>query len=375
MKKLLSILALNTTLLLSGCASTDKNTGADAPPTMPESYQTMVDFGIIKEYQALEIVKGQRKALSDNFYRFQESAFGQLTDDGNMFVGFGIAQLLGGGVSLMDFFNPLSMLGGNNHKNHFKKTFFWVEVEEDCDKACAEQKVEKIVELAAKEHSKNLLLLNKEMDTEYKWEKNPDAESAIREDVVRGAKKSFFGKVLSKSYINELLITPDGYDPYYTFLHGFFSLWDGDFTEVNGKRYYGSRVTTTDYFTASLHRMGQHFRWDYDNSKTLGFAKASETFPDFILVETQNCISEVPLGTRGKVLRSSIVRGCQGDLMITKGKVTYMHLFPKSTQKNLEMSNMIGAKIHDAREEIFTKEEWKALFEKNNAVETAKIEQ
>lgn len=367
------VLITITMLVITGCSSTQPNTNSvkevSAPPVMPESYQTMVDFGIVSENEAKRVVNGQRKALSDNIYEFKESALGQVTDGGNMFVGFGIAQLLGGGVSLSDFFNPLSMLRGTNHENHFKKTFFWVEVEEECEKACAEQKMKDIVELAAKEHSRNLLLLNKKIDSEYKWEKNSEAKEVVREDTVYGAKKTLFGKVLSKSYINELVITPEGYDSYDN-IHAFFSLWDGDFINVKGKRYYGSRVTTKDYFTASMHRMGQHFRWDYDNSKTLGFAKASETYPDFILIETQNCISEFPLGSRDK-----IVRGCQGDLMISNGKVTYMHLFPKSTQKNLEMSNMIGAEIHDAREEIFTKEEWKALLEKNSTEETAKVGQ
>lgn len=354
-------------LFLTACGSTEK-TGSqavnNAPPAMPESYQTMVDFGIISKNDAMQVVNGQRKALSDNFYRFKESALGQVTDGGDMFLGFAIAQLFGGGVALTDFFNPLSMFRSNNHENHLKKTFFWVEVEEDCDRECGYQKIYDIVSLAAKEQTKNLVLLSEKGIVEHDWKMANDIKSPISEVEVYGAKKTLFGKNLSKSYSNNLLIMPADYDSFDR-VRPLLSVWDADFVTVNGKRYFGSRVTTRETFTASLHRMGQHYRWDYDNSQTLGFAKASEIYPDFILIETQNCISQFPIGSR-----ETIVKTCQGDLVISKGKVTYMNLFAHSGQVRMKESNMINAKIHDARTEIFTEQEWEQLFERNNGEET-----
>ncbi len=354
-------------LFLTACSSTentDSQTVTNAPPAMPESYQTMVDFGIISKNDAMQVVNGQRKALSDNFYRFKESALGQVTDGGDMFLGFAIAQLFGGGVALTDFFNPLSMFRSNNHENHLKKTFFWVEVEEDCDRECGYQKIYDIVSLAAKEQTKNLVLLSEKGIVEHDWKMAQDVESPISEVEVYGAKKTLFNENLSKSYSNNLLIMPTNYDSFDR-VRPLLSVWDADFITVNGKRYFGSRVTTRETFTASLHRMGQHYRWDYDNSQTLGFAKASEVYPNFILIETQNCISQFPIGSR-----ETIVKTCQGDLVISKGKATYMNLFAHSGQVKMTESNMINAKIHDARTEIFTEQEWEELFEKNNGEET-----
>ncbi|WP_420935472.1 hypothetical protein ACOJR9_06300 [Alteromonas sp. A081] len=354
-------------ILLTACSSTDNADSqpvTNAPPAMPESYQTMVDFGIISKSDAMQVVNGQRKALSDNFYRFKESALGQVTDGGDMFLGFAIAQLFGGGVALTDFFNPLSMFRSNNHENHLKKTFFWVEVEEGCDRQCGYKKIYDIVSLAAKEQTKNLVLLSESGIVEHNWKMTEDVESPISEVEVYGAKKTLLGKNLSKSYSNNLLIIPQNYDSFDR-VRPLLSVWDADFINVNGKRYFGSKVTTRETFTASLHRMGQHYRWDYDNSQTFGFAKASEVYPDFILIETQNCISQFPIGSR-----ETIVRTCQGDLVISKGKVTYMNLFAHSEQVKMTESNMINAKIHDARTEIFTEQEWKALFEKNDGEET-----
>ncbi|WP_338455112.1 hypothetical protein [uncultured Alteromonas sp.] len=353
--------------LLTACSSTDNTDSqlvTNAPPAMPESYQTMVDFGIISENDAMQVVNGQRKALSDNFYRFKESALGQVTDGGDMFLGFAIAKLFGGGVALTDFFNPLALFRSNNHENHLKKTYFWVEVEEDCDRECGYQKIYDIVSLAAKEQTNNLVNLVDKGVVEHDWRLNEDAELPINEFETYGSKKTLFGKNLSKSYANELLIMPEGYDSFES-KRPFLSVWDADFITVKGKRYFGSRVTTKETFTASLHRMGNYYRWDYDNSQTLGFAKASETYPNFILIETQNCISQFPIGTRER-----IVKTCQGDLIITKGKVTYMSLFAHSGLARIEESNMINAKVHDARTEIFTDQEWKELFEKNESEET-----
>lgn len=367
MQKSHVILAMFT-ILLTACSSTDKPSPqavTNAPPVMPESYQTMVDFGIISKNDAMQVVNGQRKALSDNFYRFKESALGQVTDGGNMFLGFAVAQLFGGGVALTDFFNPLSMFRSNNHENHLKKTFFWVEVEEDCDRECGYRKIQRIVSVAAAEQTKNLVLMSENGIVQHDWKMAQGVESPISEVEVYGAKKTLFGKNLSKSYSNNLLITPQDYDSYDR-ERPILSVWDADFITVNGKRYFGSKVTTAETFTASLHRMGQQYRWDYDNSQTLGFAKASEVFPDFILIETQNCISEFPIGSR-----ETISRACQGDLVISNGKVTYMNLFANSEQVKMTESNMVDAKIHDARTEIFTEQEWKTLFEKDGHMETA----
>lgn len=349
-------------LILTACSSTetsDSQPVAIAPPAMPESYQTMVDFGIISEKEAMQVVNGQRKALSDNFYQFKESALGQITDGGDMFLGFAIAQLFGGGVALTDFFNPLALFRGNRYENHLKKTFFWVEVEEGCDRECGYKKIYDIVSLAAKEQAKNLVLLSEKGIVKHKWDINKESESPIREFEAYGTKKSFFGESVSKSYANNILVMPEGYEPY-SVERSFFSLWDADFIYVDGKRYFGSKVTTKEFFTATLNRMGNYYRWDYDNSQTLGFAKASETYPDFILIETQLCYSQKDIN-----FNNNIVEACQGDLVIADGKVTYMHLLPRSKSRNLQESNMINANIHDARTEIFTEEEWKALFEKN----------
>ncbi|NDW15182.1 hypothetical protein GTQ48_06575 [Alteromonas genovensis] len=355
-------------ILLTACSSTDNadsQSVTNAPPAMPESYQTMVDFGIISKNDAMQVVNGQRKALSNNFYRFKESALGQVTDGGDMFLGFAIAQLFGGGVALTDFFNPLALFRGNRYENHLKKTFFWVEVEEDCDRECGYKKVYDIVSLAAKEHTKNLVLLSENGVVEHDWKMNKELESPIREFEAYGTKKSFFGETLSKSYANDLLIMPEGYEPY-SVERSFFSLWDADFIYVNGKRYFGSKVTTKEFFTATLHRMGNYYRWDYDNSQTLGFAKASETYPNFVLIETQICYAQRDISYRNT---NESVEACQGDLVIADGKVTYTHLLARSSARNLQKSNMINAKIHDARTEIFTEQEWKALFEKNDGEE------
>lgn len=361
MKKSL-VIPVMLVLILTACSSTENNDPqlvTNAPPVMPESYQTMVDFGIISKNEAMQVVNGQRKAVSDNFYQFKESALGQLTDGGDMFLGFAIAQLFGGGVSLTDFFNPLALFRSNNHENHLKKTFFWVEVEEDCDRECGYKKIHDIVSLAAKEQTKNLVLLSEKGIVERDWKLAQDVESPISEVEVYGAKKTLFGENKSKSYSNNLLVMPSNYDSFDR-VRPILSVWDADFIRVNGKRYFGSKVTTRETFTASLHRMGQYYRWDYDNSQTLAFAKASEVYPNFILIETQNCISQFPIGSR-----ETIVKTCQGDLVITKGKATFMNLFAHSGQVKMVESNMINANIHDARTEIFTEEEWKALFEKN----------
>ena len=113
--------------------------------------------------------------------------------------------------------------------------------------------------------------------------------------------------------------------------------------------------------------MGNYYRWDYDNSQTLGFAKASETYPNFVLIETQVCYSQKDLSYRNT---NEYVEACQGDLVIADGKVTYTHLLARSKARNLQESNMINAKIHDARTEIFTEQEWKALFKKVGGEET-----
>ncbi|MCQ8850551.1 hypothetical protein NQT74_18370 [Alteromonas stellipolaris] len=350
-----------TLIILYGCGSTPDTVqpdkiGITAPPAIPQSYQTMVDFGIINASDANEVVNGQRTALSNNLGKFRESALGQLTDGGDMFLGFAIAQLFGGGVSLTDFFNPLSMFRGNQYENHLKKTFFWVEVDENCDRECAFKKIKKIVASAATAHTENLIKISEKGDSQFNWKRNYDAKTAVREIDVFGTKKTFFGKKLSKSYANNLVIMPEDYDSYKR-EKAFFTIWDAEFKTVNGKRYFGSKITTRESFTASLHRMGNYFRWEYDNSQTLGFAKASETYPDFILIETQNCISQFPFRSRDKVIRT-----CQGDLLINGGKVTYMHLFPDSNTVRLQDSNLINAKIHDARSEIFTEQEWQTLL-------------
>lgn len=116
MKKSLISIITASAIVLAGCGSTTKTVNPDlvsneTPPAMPESYQTMIDFGIIDKYEANQVVNGQREALSNNLGEFRESALGQLTDGGDMFIGFAIAQLFGGGVALTDFFNPLAYTG------------------------------------------------------------------------------------------------------------------------------------------------------------------------------------------------------------------------------------------------------------------------
>ena len=62
MKKPLLILLITSMI---GCSSTDQTTDeaitVNTPPAMPESYQIMVDFGIISENDAQKVVNGQEE--------------------------------------------------------------------------------------------------------------------------------------------------------------------------------------------------------------------------------------------------------------------------------------------------------------------------
>ena len=363
-----SLLALTAiALLLAGCGSTDKGVNPDlvsneTPPQMPESYQTMVDFRIISESDANKVVNGQRQTIENKMANFRGSVAGQLTNDGKMFVGFGLAQLFGGGVALTDFFSPLALLRSTAHENHLTKSFFWVEVDDDCDEECGYQKMYDVLSLAAQHYADNYLkLLSSKIDG---IDPGPAILKPLEVVDPPSPKLNMLLQSVSKSYKTDILNLDEQYD---VLGNGrpFFTVWDADFITVKGKRYFGSRVTTAELFTVQFHRIGQYSSWWYDNSQTFGLAKASETYPDFIYIETQNFVDQDSADNPGERMRK-----CQGDLMITKGKVTFMHLFPDCEPVRLEDSNMINAQVHDARSEIFTEEEWQQIMTDEGA-ETA----
>jgi hypothetical protein len=275
--------------------------------------------------------------------------------------------LFGGGVALTDFFNPLAMFRSTVHQNHLKKSFFWVEVDEDCDEECGYAKIYEILSLAAQHYANNYKQMVKKVDHDNTLNLTDDPATITPLKVVdaRGSKVNILMQKISKSYMTDIEDLPLQYDSLENGLP-FFTVWDADFTTVNGKRYFGSRVSSKELFTARLHRIGQYSSWWYDNSQTFGLAKASETYPDFIYIETQNYVDQMTVNDPNKKMVK-----CQGDLMVTKGKVTFMHLFPHCGPIRLEDSNMINAQVHDARSEIFTEAEWQRMLAKENGTETA----
>ena len=311
MKKSLISIITASAIVLAGCGSTTKTVNPDlvsneTPPAMPESYQTMIDFGIIDKYEANQVVNGQREALSNNLGEFRESALGQLTDGGDMFIGFAIAQLFGGGVALTDFFNPLAMFRSPKHQNHLKKSFFWVEVDDDCDEECGYQKIYDILTLAAQLYANNYIQLAKRMDknNELNLGDGPATIKPLEVIEAKGSKQNIFFEKISKSYLTDIIELPAEYDALEK-KRPFFTVWEADFTTVNGKRYFGSRVTTKELFTVNFHRIGQYSSWFYDNSQTFGLAKASETYPDFIYIETQNFVPQRSVEDRSQIITNA----------------------------------------------------------------------
>ena len=356
-KSLLALIAAS--MCLVGCGSTDNEIDPELisntpPPKMPESYQTMVDFRIISKSDANKVVNGQRQTVQNKMGEFRTSAAGQLTDDGKMFVGFGLAQLFGGGVSLGNFFNPYALLRSTAHENHLKKSFFWVKVDDDCDEECGYQKIYDVLTLAAQYSADNFMRMRAKYLDGVEYE--PAEIAPLKVVDAKFSKINILMQKLSKSYMTDIINLDRKWD-FLEIDRPFFSVYDADFITVNGKRYFGSRVTTGELFTARFHRLGQHKNWPFDNSLTLGLAKATETYPGTIFIETQNFVQQRSVEDPDK-----FINPCQGDLMVTQGKVTFMHLFPHCAPVNIDKSNLINAQVHDARTEIFTDEEWQSMM-------------
>ena len=368
MKHFTKSLCCAIALAMTGCGSTE-NVAVDAPaiiqhPELPESYQTLVDFGILDKRDAELVVLGYQKSIRERSASLGSSALSQVTDDGNMFAGFFLAQLFGGGVSLTDFFTPYSLFQNPVHKNLLAKTYFFVEVDEDCDEDCGQQKMYDILSLASQHAANNYLqLLDEFGDVPYQ---KPDIAPLKVETAASGTKVNMLLQPLSKSYTTDIKNLTGHYDLWEGGLP-FFTQWDSGFQTVNGKRYFGSLVSRSESYSGRIHRKGHYEWWVYDNSMTLGMAKASETYPEMIYIETRNMYPQVHAKTR------QVFEGCQGDLMITQGKLTYTHLFPECPALEIGVSNKLNVTIHDAVSEVLSEEELEEIVGKPLSVNTASV--
>lgn len=335
--------------IITGCGSTTSGT----PPTqsninVPEAYQVMADFDIISQYDANQMAKSGKMALAKNVGNFKTSVAGQLTNNGSMFAGFAIAQFFGGGVSLMDFFNPAVAFRSTAHANNLNKTYMFLPVDADCNKECANDKLisitQKIAEYTAENYARHLHEIGKR---EYRPIDVGKVEQVKYDLIFR--KMGAFSRV---SWAYDVVFS-DIEEPYSDELNTatFLAVYDADFIYVNGQKYYGSRVSSSESFNVYLRLLGWPETKVRDNSMILAMARASKE-DKFIYIDTIRDYPKLPNGEYkvGKGVQSRVL----GDFMIKDGKYIQLGIYPHPDNhfKDLDKMNYLDVKIGHALDDL-----------------------
>jgi hypothetical protein len=336
--------------IITGCGSTTSGTApAQSNINVPEAYQVMADFDIISQSDANRMAKSGKMALTQNINNFNTSVVGQLSNSGSMFIGYGIAQLFGGGVSLMDFFNPAVGFQSTAYKNKLQKPYLFIPVDRKCDEECVNKKLLDITDSIAKHMAENYA---RQLDALGIRPYEPITVSSAKEIEPESQFKKWdlFSGDTARAYD----VTFSGIDEKYADelnQLNILNVIDGGFFYVNGQRYYGSKISTTDNYAIFLRLIGFPEAQMRDNSLVLGMVKASEEH-DFIYISTLRAFLK---NDEGKYAAGSNVKTRSlGDFMIKNGKYTQLGIYshPDNQLQGLDTMNHLNVKIGHALDDL-----------------------